>query len=334
MVQTLFDYLTQPNAQLVVHISASPTYTKNEGWAPVEAIKRWEDFDHASLTKRYRQSLDADTRLTSTVEAAEEAAHGVIHDETALTILLGSTNINMVSRALPGSLFLSAGSRIIAYPGVRPDWGAGESNIHYTSPSRICQALVCGDTKVGWDVGRAMRLVGDGDYEEQPDAHLVRPFEQIQHYCTVYGTRYGFILTDEFVVLVRVKLSPPASKQRASRPPRQTMPESHRRVRSDTSTSTNVSDVSDSFSAMSFRPKPQDEDVAALEVKIVPWDHGSSEETINIALYFMIRLASESRELSHHYESLDIDVKVQGKEKRKRPDDSHETSSWGKLKKP
>jgi hypothetical protein len=85
---------------------------------------------------------------------------------------------------------------------------------------------------------------------------------------------------------------------------------------------------------MSFRPKPQDEDVAALEVKIVPWDHGSSKETINIDLYFLTRLASESRELSHHYESLDIDVKAQGKEKRKRPDDSPEQSSRRDSRKP
>ncbi|OAL38869.1 hypothetical protein AYO20_01620 [Fonsecaea nubica] len=333
MVQTLFDYLTQRNAQLVVHLSP-PTYTNSDMWDPVEAIEPWEDFDLASLTRRYRQSLDADTSLTSTVEATEEAGHTVICDEAALNIVLGSTNISMVSRALPGSLFLSTGSRIMQDPTVRPDWGVGDANIHYTHPRGICPALVCGDTKVGWDVERAIRVVGNGGYEDHPSTHLVRPFEQLQHYCTVYRTRYGFILTNEFLVLIRLKLSPSASKQRLFRPRRQTVAESHRRVLSDTSTGTNVSDVSETFSTMSFQPKPQDEDVGGLEVKIVPWDHGSSRETININLYFLARLASESRELSHHYDPLNIDVEVPGKEKRKRQDDSTEQSSGQGSRKP
>ena len=103
---------------------------------------------------------------------------------------------------------------------------------------------------------------------------------------------------------------------------------------SDTSTTTKTSDLSDSFITISFRPKPQDQNVAALGVKTVPWNHGSSKETVNIGLYFLARLANESRELSHHYEPLDIDVKAQGKEKRKRPDDSPEQSSRRGSRKP
>ena len=60
-----------------------------------------------------------------------------------------------------------------------------------------------------------MRLLNEGDYEERPDAlRLVRPFEEIQHYCTVYPTRYGFILSDEYVVISRARFSLSMSGQK------------------------------------------------------------------------------------------------------------------------
>ncbi|OCT52734.1 hypothetical protein CLCR_10494 [Cladophialophora carrionii] len=328
MGRTIYDCLTQPNTQLIVRTPTTLAYTQHDEWAPVETIQQWEDFNFTSLNRRYKEHLvaEADESLFSTVRAAEDAGHNVIHDEAALSLLHGSTNISIVSRSLPAPLFLAPGSRIIAIPHVRPDWGAGSADLQYTSPIGVCHALVCGDTKLGWDVDRAIRLVDDGSYEEQPDSHIVRPFEQIQHYCTVYQTRYGFILTDKCVVLIRVRLSPPTAKNRATRPQRHKVSEGHQRVLSNTSTGTTISDVSDTFSVMSFRPKPQDEDVAVLEVLRVAWSHGSSEETINLAVYHLILLSAESRHLSHHYEELQIEDQTKP-EKRKRLEKTPEQSS-------
>jgi hypothetical protein len=116
-------------------------------------------------------------------------------------------------------------------------------------------------------------LVNESNYEEHPDAHLIRPFEQIQHYYTVYQTRYRFILTNEYNINVQIKLSSPISNQKAPKPFRQKRSKDYRRILSDTLTKT---DISDTFSAMSFKPKPQNEDVTALKVAIVPWKHGKS----------------------------------------------------------
>ncbi|KIW28865.1 uncharacterized protein PV07_04728 [Cladophialophora immunda] len=317
MPQTLLKYLTAPNARLIVHSPPPHSYTQHDDWDPVENIGIWDDFEYNHLIKRFHTSLTRETDLSSTVTTAEDAGANIICDEAGLTILLGSTNINMVSRALPEPLFIAAGSRITAYPHARPDWGAGDNNLQYSSPEGVCRALVCGDTKLEWDVERAMRLVAAGNYLDQRDANIVRPFEQVQHYCKVYKTRYGFILTNKVFVAVRARLSP-SPQGPTSRLSRQRAVKSHNRVLSDTSTGTNVSEISDSFSTMSFRPEPRDADVAMLEVVITPWDHGNSKNTINLHLYCLVRLAAEERALSDHYEPI-FGEQQKVAEKRKEP---------------
>lgn len=171
------------------------------------------------------------------------------------------------------------------------------ATLQYAHPTGICHALIRGDTKLHWDVQEAIRMVNEGNYENRRDARrMVRPLKQIQHYCTTYQTRYDFIITNEFAVMIRVRLSPPTSG--SLRPNRGMGSEGHRRILSDALTNT---DISDSLSAMSFRPKPQDEDVGALDVVVVHWKHKTPEVlSINLALFCLVLLADEERGLSPH----------------------------------
>jgi hypothetical protein len=80
-------------------------------------------------------------------------------------------------------------------------------------------------------------------------------------------------------------------------------PSDHKRILSDVSTMT---DVSETFSALSFEPQSDSHDVAGLDVAAIPWDHGKGNVlTVDLALFCLILLAQEDRHLSHQYDSLE-----------------------------
>jgi hypothetical protein len=198
------------------------------------------------------------------------------------------------------SLFLRAGSRIIKDQSWgRPDWGAADNTIKYADRLNICRGILYGDTKVFWDAQEACNYVDNkrDQYERYPSRrNAVSPFEQVQHYCKQWSTRYGFIITDKYLVVFLLKLPPPDPSQGLSRHIRDTQSSGHKRILSDASTMT---DVSETFSAMSFEPPSDGLDVRGLEVATVPWDHGKGKVlTVNLALFFLVLLAQKERHLS------------------------------------
>jgi hypothetical protein len=80
-------------------------------------------------------------------------------------------------------------------------------------------------------------------------------------------------------------------------------PSDHKRILSDASTMT---DVSETFSALSCEPQSDSHDVAGLDVAAIPWDHGKGNVlTVDLALFCLILLAQEDRHLSDQYDSLE-----------------------------
>lgn len=308
MSQTILQYLTTPNLNLSVEVSG-PTYTTHDAWAPVESIQPWPDFTYDILVNRFRDVLRLSIDPFNYVSAFENAQLNIITSEPSFDIALAG-NIAKVSSALhkvKKSLFLGGGSRIIKDQSWgRPDWGAGDSTIGYAARPDICQGILCGDTKVLWDPREASKFVNDKreHYERLTSRrNTVSPFEQVQHYCQQWGTRYGFIITDKSLVVVRLKLSPPSPSQRQLRQLRDTQSSGHKRILSDASTMT---DVSETFSAMSFEPPYDEQDIGGLEVATIPWDHGKGKVvTVDLALFLLVLLAETERHLSDHYDHLD-----------------------------
>jgi len=303
MALTKLEYLSTRNTTLEIRANSPSTYTNHDDWNPVESISNLAGFTYDDLTRRFRDELAQKIDPLDNVAASEEAGHNIINDEIGLSILLGATNITTVSRALPKPLFLAPGSRTTATQNVRPDWGAGNETLRYHYPERVCLPLVCGDTKLNWNVYEAVEIINKGNYEDESAdrRNVVKPFEQIQHYCTTRQTCWGFILTDRNLTIVRLKLSPLVSSGQSRQTRQKTFESHHRRILSDSSTAT---DLSDTLSSMSFRPRPQDADIGSLEIVIIPWQHKSQQLSVNLALFFLVLLASESRELSHSYNPL------------------------------
>jgi hypothetical protein len=79
-------------------------------------------------------------------------------------------------------------------------------------------------------------------------------------------------------------------------------PSDHKRILLDVSTMT---DVSETFSALSFEPQSDSHDVAGLDVAATPWNHGKGNVlTVDLALFCLILLPQEDRPLSNQYASV------------------------------
>ena len=72
-----------------------------------------------------------------------------------------------------------------------------------------------------------------------------------------------------------------------------------------------MTDVSETFSTMSFEPPYDEQDIGGLEVATIPWDHGKGKVlTVNLALFFLVLLAETERHLSDQYHHLDEGRKI------------------------
>ena len=71
-----------------------------------------------------------------------------------------------------------------------------------------------------------------------------------------------------------------------------------------------MTDVSETFSTLSFKPQSDSHDVAGLDVAAIPWDHGKGNVlTVDLALFCLILLAQEDHHLSDQYDSLETSEK-------------------------
>jgi hypothetical protein len=115
-------------------------------------------------------------------------------------------------------------------------------------------------------------------------------------------SRYVWVLTDDALVAIRVIYSidePPS--------PRPSRNIAHRRVISNTSVpSTTLSAMSIDNSAYSGGSSAHNP--APLEIARIPWTAKGKQMTINLALYFLARLADEDCSVSFSYPPLDLSL--------------------------
>ncbi|EED20956.1 hypothetical protein TSTA_081890 [Talaromyces stipitatus ATCC 10500] len=178
MVYTLLRYLQEPNPRLRVFERAS-TFTQGGQWQSIERIENWPEF--ADLKRKFLGRLDRPIEPDSLTKVAEQSGFNSIYDENGLAQLHGTTIVIPVGKALPEDTFIRPGGEIsVDQPDLRPDWGA---TMETASGGR--RPIVCGDTKLGWNVHAAARIVGSNrhGYEDVEGRHLVLPLEQLQHYC-------------------------------------------------------------------------------------------------------------------------------------------------------
>jgi len=268
---TIHRLLSRPALNL--EVLAQPTsYTTNSDWDGVENIRTWHEFNFETLARRFNRELKTPIRAFIYKDFRDAQAH-LVNDETTLGHALSGhiVTVSAAIRRVRKNLFLSKGARVTVPGSIhQPDYGIGDDKIVVSPQGRICLARAVGETKLGWDSINTMKLMqqAKGNYEADPSVRMkAKPFEQVQHYCKKMDTRYGWIVTDKGVTVVRVKGSESTGEQ-------------------------------------SFQPSLTME-IALLEVAFIPWQQSAkSPWTPDLAVFFLALLAAEDFDIGHEYPPL------------------------------
>lgn len=309
---SLIDYLKQPNPRVNSDTSwegvntASITSTHMKPGKIVE----WKDFTHDTLQAIYGDILKVEILGKDLPDFGRHLPFHLlqIQDEDSLEALLVRWNNAVVSYALsvtpcqidiksggvpPNEIHMARGGHgwipnIPDQRSLRPDWAGITDRLIYRSektPRRKCHvSILPGDSKLSskWRSSR-----------DPEDPEFKKPFFQIFKYCELAEVRYGYLLTQEELVVVRV------SRREGEENPDSDTP---RRM----SVRQHFDKISKGQGPVQFRKDKEAGVTRVLEYKSIPWEAGSTGDTltINLALWWLHMLAAKERSIEAAYRDL------------------------------
>ncbi|KAI9763374.1 MAG: hypothetical protein M1840_000566 [Geoglossum simile] len=327
MSNTLLDYLTMPNPLVDNTHSKTGSNTDDLSWLPIEGVRDWDEFKNETLLSCYGELLEQTTTGLGPVPVIESFPHCEIWDEDSLEALLVRWNLSVVSTGLSfahrlcGSgwkeggwnfqeIFMARGglASLTNDRRVRPDWAGIQQGrlgnaIVPTTERRPYLNLCPGDTKLStkwkslWSNTTVARLKEEFN----------RPMGQILNYCSKANSRYGYILTQEELVVVRVTMSTdpikPLSTSRPRRATAQYQPSaSHARNYSITSALSDMSLDAPGSSYTDGGNPTSNYDV--LEIRSIPWTNQHRKMTVNLGLWWIHMMAKEDNSIQISYPPL------------------------------
>ncbi len=172
-----------------------------------------------------------------------------------------------------------------AQKGVRPDWAGIIRSKLYEQGGRGTRKsyvnVLPGDSKLStkWNTSMA-----------REDAEFKKPLFQICHYCDLAGVRYGHLLTQKELVVVRLSCKKNGQGGDATVSP----PRSARKWKEQ--------------AKISLPKKERTKEHRILEYKSIPWEIGIEQEdnvlSINSTLWWLHMLAARARSISSGYRDL------------------------------
>ena len=318
MPTTILQYLTRPNSK-VYSYGASGSLTFSQDWAEIEGVRAWEDFNYATLSARFSSELKQAISPWDPFDLIRRSRFNETVNEDSVTALLTVNCMLLVNNALfevDSLVHFGTGSKFFKPSGSgSPDWGCGRAYPEINDRANFCPGDIKCSSK--WTSDGLLDANWDMYPNEDDDLAIkARPLEQVQQYCINLGTRYGWIMTERELVVIRVT----NSTDDDSISPRQTrsgevgvggsVHNVHRRIIS------NSSNLSSAFSAMSIdhsvysgrTGSSSGNNPAPLEIVCVPMSRDAKDKghlTVNLALFFLALLAKESCAISSSYPPLD-----------------------------
>ncbi|KAG6064742.1 hypothetical protein E4U16_006050 [Claviceps sp. LM84 group G4] len=299
---SIHDVLSLPN--LSPDASATPwgPNTTGKSWISVSDWRPWEDFTLEKLTSMYSKVLDAPwtgAQPTDDVSAFDL----VVRDELSLVLFLAKYVWPSVNFALeqatvilesdlgPKELYLAPGSW--CHGPKLPDWSLISDLTGM--PRAKFDNLLPGDAKLSAKWKPAMKL--SPDYRVRNQWKL--PVSQAATYAKQTRCRYGFLITDEVLVVLRFSKERIDEGLSTTRPTRTIQARSHQRVPSDETdqSSQPISRPNESFGAQSY----DDNDSAAeASIEMPPPEYaeipmsacGKDALTVKFALFCLCLMAS------------------------------------------
>jgi len=223
--QPLLAYLSVRNTHLDARASPRSQNTKSisrvNRWDQPKNVVKWHDFEYDALQSIYDGSLSEILGQPFELETFNipQVPFCQIHDEDSLETLISKWNQSMISSALSAAqddhlqiqvtekIYMCKGGQA-SWPSEtsvkrRPDWGAVKHSTIDVKSKGKAKNILPGDTKLSskW----SSSTINPGDIEK----HDVRqdwyqPMAQIFTYCVRNNARYGYLITDKELVVIRV----------------------------------------------------------------------------------------------------------------------------------
>ncbi|KAF5026129.1 hypothetical protein F66182_1777 [Fusarium sp. NRRL 66182] len=296
MPQTILDVLVQPKPELDFSSVPGGQNTSSQYWIPVTAWRPWEDFTYQNLLSIYEKPLGASWRDPPSIDMASGFDRQV-RDEQSMDYFLAKYIWPHVNAALEQatSILDWGDERFYLGPGSwchctgPPDWGL-------VSNYRVEQGkfwnLLPGDTKLfaKWRPDMIQSQIPG----ERRQWSL--PLSQVGTYAVESGSRYGFIITDQSLVVLRFTKERIGEGLTSSRPSRGIEPQIHQRVASG---ETDVSSLMESMSLDSFGGQSYiNHDLAHTELHppeyavIAMSAHGRGKLTVKLSIFCLCLMAA------------------------------------------
>ncbi|MCJ1367796.1 hypothetical protein MMC16_006930 [Acarospora aff. strigata] len=341
---SLIDYLSRPNPTINSDYSwtgVNTNSTKAKGMRPNKDFIDWKDFNHDTLQAIYGEVLKLEFPQQELPDYNRHLPfhRSEIHDEDSLEALLIIWNNAVVSRALSVAqrslrlsssdtagyateeIFMARGGHAMI-PGVkaekspRPDWAG-------IIPSVIYQGKNMGRKSYSNVLPGESKLSTKWKTSLDPDSlQYKKPFFQLFKYCELANVRYGYLLTQEELVVVRV-----------SRKPRDQV--SHSTPSPKPSQTSRTAEWKEEQAKLSLPETGRTKQDRMLEFKSIPWVNESEGKegflSINLALWALHMMAATARSIGPEYRDLQNEYQIQDTASMKRsPPDIKRSVAKGK----
>ncbi|KAM4059828.1 hypothetical protein HRG_002548 [Hirsutella rhossiliensis] len=261
-----------------------------ESWVP------WADFNYATLTQVFHEELKS--TYTGSKDPKPLILDVTVHNEETLDDYLRRFMIPTVNYALAGQAgqaHFGRGSRCGG--NYIPDWSVvSDKHLHEELGAYV--NLLPGDTKLSakW----APEMLSNDEYYDE----WAKVVSQVLTYMDYYGVRYGFILTDTYLVPLRLTRRPIGTGISQGRPQRSlaSYTAGHYRHSSDTSMTSGIAATNSSY----LDDNATDWDYHDPEYALVPWQAHGERLTVKLALWFLAMMAERGDNyIDYSYPGLD-----------------------------
>ncbi|KAJ9130688.1 hypothetical protein NKR23_g12085 [Pleurostoma richardsiae] len=273
MERTVLDVLVEANPERDSRSVPRGNNSSHRDWIPVSGSQPWTDFNYENLVSIFRKSLSATYRDPPVIDQGSVYDHDIRNEATldhfltrfVFPIINGA--LRRTSRVMEWSevFYISPGSW--CHGSGPPDWGL-------VSYSRMWESkfynLLPGDTKLH----AKWRPDMDGSEDLGVRRQWLLPVSQITTYAADAECRYGFIITDQRLVVFRFSVEAVGPSSVATRSQRLPLQPTHERVASgDTDISSAVEQMSlDSSGAQSYIDNnPANYEYLPPEYAVVHW---------------------------------------------------------------
>lgn len=282
---TLLAYLTKANPSLQLHSTRNdspqsyrPSHTKHDDYPLPSNLKRWNEFKLSTVKKLFGSKIS--TVLDEEFENLRDFSYVhpescKIFDEDSFKVLVAKSNQCIVLEALTQtpkdinhqsvSMMTGGAAKVFNKPRKKPDW-AGKSATEEEFN------ILPGDAKISrnWvssDLPKRLAVKGSPAVSTE----ILWPIRQVLHYCVESQARYGYIISDKELVVLRVGL------------------------KESQNTATGLSELRHSIN-----------DESLVEWASIPWEHddGCKGLTVNLALWVLHLLAANNGRLDWNYKKL------------------------------